>query len=118
MLQDAGHGRYVADVTIDREARGVVSAGRSRGGAPQMSLNGGVSLGLPAGGDRLNDLIVTQLTITIRQRSEMHEVWSGSAVTARVANTPTGNVTLVAQTLATAVMTQFPVRTAGAVSIP
>lgn len=117
-LGDAGHGRYLAEVTVDRAARGVVSAGRSGGGAPQMSLNGGVSLGLPAGGDRLSDLVVTQLTIAIRERDSTRIVWSGSAVTARVSNTPAGNVALVAQTLATAVMAQFPARTAGAVSIP
>ncbi len=118
LLPDAGHGRYVADVTIDRAARGVVSGGRAGGGAPQMSLNGGVSVGLGAGGERLDDLVVTRLTIEIRPRGEARVIWSGSAVTARVSNTPSGNVPLVARTLATAVMTQFPARTTGPVSIP
>ncbi|WP_019515163.1 DUF4136 domain-containing protein [Sphingomonas sp. Mn802worker] len=118
LLPDAGHGRYVAKVTVDRRPRGVVTSRRAGGGAPSMSLNGGISVGLPAGGDRLGDLVVTELTVTIAGRSDARVVWTGSAVTARVSGTPAGGAVLVAQTLADAVMAQFPARTRGPISIP
>lgn len=118
LLGDPGHGRYVADVTVDRQARGAVSAGRAGGGPPAVSLNGGVSIGLPAGGNRLNDLVVTELTITLSERRVARVVWSGSAVTARVSGTPQGGAALVGQTLADAAMAQFPARTAGPISVP
>ena len=118
LLRDAGHGRYVARVTVDRRSRGVVTSKRAGGGPPSMSLNGGLSVGLPAGGARLNDLVVTELTVTIAERGSAREVWTGGAVTARVSDTPAGGAVLVARTLADAVMAQFPARTHGPVSIP
>lgn len=118
LLRDAGHGRYVAAVTVNRRSRGVVTAGRASGGPPGVSLNGGLSVGLPAGGARLDDLVVTELTVSISTRSDARVVWSGGAVTARVSGTPGGGAALVAQTLANAAIAQFPARTSEPVSVP
>lgn len=118
LLSQQGHGRYAARVVISRRVRGVVASGRAGGGPARASLDGGLSVGLPAGGNALNDLIVTELTITLVQRSDAKEVWSGSAVTARVSGTASGSVGVIAPMLANAVMAQFPGRTNGPVSIP
>lgn len=118
LLLQQGHGRYAAKVVVSRRTRGVVAAGRAGGGPARASLNGGLSVGLPAGGNALNDLIVTELTITLLQRSDAKEVWSGSAVTARVSGTSAGAVGVIAPLLANAVMAQFPGRASGPVSIP
>lgn len=118
LLSQQGHGRYAAQVVISRRARGVVASGRSGGGPPRASLHGGLSVGLGAGGDTLNDLVVTKLTIKLVQRSTAKVVWSGSAVTARVSDTSAGAVAAIAPLLANAVMAQFPGKPNGLVSIP
>ena len=117
-LPGQNHGRYSARVVVTRTSRGTVASRIPGGAAPLASLNGSVSLSLPPGGDRLSDLIVTELTVVISRRSDAQKVWSGSAVTARVSGTPAGAVDLVARTLADAVMGQFPGQAAGPVSIP
>ena len=118
LLSQQGHSRFAAKVMVSRRVRGVVAAGRAGGGPARASLNGGLSVGLPAGGDTLNDLVVTELTITLVQRSDAKEVWSGSAVTARVSATSSDTVGVIAPLLANAVMAQFPGKASGPVSIP
>lgn len=117
-LLPGAHSRYVATIDVTCRSRGVVAAERSSGGPPRASLNGGLSVGLPAGGERLGDLIVTELRVTIALRNDPRVTWSGAATTARVSGTPTGNLALVAQTLANAVVAQFPGRADGVVSVP
>lgn len=118
LLPQQGHSRYTAKVMVSRRAQGVVAAGRTGGGPARASLGGGFSVGLPAGGDALNDLVITELTITLVQRSDAKEVWSGSAITARVSGTTTGSVSVIAPLLAKAVMAQFPGQASSPVSIP
>lgn len=116
-LPGQGHGRYVASVTVTRTSRGVVTAGRPAAPPPLASLNGSVSLALPAG-DRLSDLVVTELTVVIARRDDPTVRWSGSAVTARVTGTRAGATELVAQTLADAAIGQFPYQADSAISVP
>lgn len=117
-LPGEGHGRYIATVTVDRTSRGVVASGIPATSGPLASLNGSVSLSLPPGGDRLSDLVVTSLTVAIARRGDPTVIWSGSAVTARVSGTRAGALDTVAQTLADAVIGQFPHQAPTALSIP
>lgn len=117
-LPGNGHGRYLAKVDVTQSAQGVVSAGRAPAGKPLASFNGSVSLGLSPGGDRLSELVVTRLTVTLIRRDGGQVVWSGSATTARVAGSRNGGVDLVAQTLANAVLSQFPHTVGQTISIP
>ncbi len=117
-LPGRGHGRYAATVEVTRTSRGVVASDRAPSPAPLAGLNGSVTLALPPGGGRLSDLVVTELKVVIARRSDAQVVWSGSAVTARVTGTRAGAVDVVAQTLADAVLAQFPRQGAGVISIP
>ena len=117
-LPGRGHGRYAATVRVTRTSRGVVSTDRAAAPPPLASLNGSVTLALPPGGGRLSDLVVTTLQVVIARRSDAQVVWSGSAVTARVTGTRAGAVDVVAQTLADAVLAQFPRQAGGTLSIP
>lgn len=116
-LPAPSHSRYIATVAVTRVSRGVVASSARPGPGPMPSLNGSVTLSLPASG-RLSDLVVTTLRVTITQRSDARVIWSGSAVTARVADAPTGAVDVVARTLADAVMSQFPHQAPQPLSIP
>ncbi|GAA0660129.1 hypothetical protein FHT00_002883 [Sphingomonas insulae] len=117
-LPGQGHGRYAASVTVTRTSRGVVAAEGRPAPPPLANLNGSVSVALSPGGERLSDLVVTELKVVLSRRGDARPVWSGSAVTARVTGNRTGGIDLVAQTLADAVMAQFPRQAAGPVSIP
>lgn len=117
-LPGEGHGRYIATVAVTRTSRGVVSSAIPASSAPLATLTGSVTLTLPPGGDRLSDLVVTELNVVLSRRSDARVLWSGRAVTARVTGTRAGAVDLVAQTLADAVLARFPYQAEGAISIP
>ena len=118
LLPGQDHSRYIAKVEVTYTSRGAVAAGRSAAPPPLASLSGGVSLSLPAGGSRLSELAVTELKVVISRRSDGRDVWSGSAVTARVTDSRSGAVDVIAPTLADAVLSQFPFQTDSPVSIP
>lgn len=117
-LPGQGHGRYIATVRVTRTSRGVVASAGAASPPPLAALNGSVSLALPPGGGRLSDLIVTELQVVVARRDDPNVSWSGRAVTARVTGTRAGALALVAQTLADAVIGQFPYQAEGAISIP
>ena len=118
LLPGLDHGRYAAQVTVTQTPRGVVASGRTAAPPPLASLSGSVSLSLHSGGARFSELTVTELKVVISRRSDGQAVWSGSAVTARASDSPSGSVGVVARTLADAVLVQFPNQAGGPVSIP
>ena len=118
LLPGQDHSRYIVKVTVTHTSRGAVVAGRSAASPPLASFGGGVSLSLPAGGPRLGELAVTELTVVLSRRSDGRAVWSGSAVTARVDDSLSGAVDVIARTLADAVLSRFPYQAAGPISIP
>ncbi len=117
-LPGQGHGRYIARVEVTRTSRGVVAADIPSSSPPLAALNGSVSLALPPGGDRLSDLVVTELTVVISRRTDAQIVWSGRAVTARVTGTRAGAIDQVARTLADAMLASFPRQAGSAISVP
>ena len=118
LLPGQDHSRYTAQVTVTQTARGVVASGRSAAPPPLASMSGSVSLSLPSGGARFRALAVTELKVVISRRSDGQAIWSGSAVTARASDSPSGSVDVVAQALAAAVLSQFPNQAKEPVSVP
>ena len=117
VLQAPGHSRYVAEVTVAQQARGVVEAGA--GGSSAASRQGaGLQLALPSGRTGLHGLVVTRLTVRLLLRGDKRAAWSGSAVTAQVADTPAGDPATVARKLADAVVGRFPKPSDGPIAIP
>lgn len=112
-MPDRDHGRYRAEVTVEREKAGLVTSPVPRGQS-SVNLSGGASVQVPLASNKrqVNDLVVTRLTVRLVERSDGRAVWAGSAVTARAG---TANV---APALARAAVSSFPRSYAEPVSVP
>jgi hypothetical protein len=118
-LPDANHSLYVAEVKVSQTQRGVVRSGNDRSDRPAMAAGlGGLSLTLPSGKDQLHGLIVTRLEVTVSLRRDNHVVWTGQATTVRTSGTRTGEPSVVAAALSDALLTWFPRRLPGPLSVP
>lgn len=86
IMPGAEHSRYLAQVAVLREHRGVVTTKGTRGrtGALVGPSGPGVVVPFGSGGKQLRDLIATTLTVRLFSRSDRRLVWSGSAVTVRI----------------------------------
>jgi hypothetical protein len=119
-LPAPSHSRYVALVSVSRQARGVVTSG-AKASPPATDVGNwgaGVKFSLPTSNSALHGLVVTRLTVTVMQRGDQHALWSGSAVTAQVEDTPAGTPAAVADKLATALFAHFPSRMDAPLSVP
>jgi hypothetical protein len=119
-LPAPSHSRYVALVSVSRQARGVVTSG-AKASPPATNVGNwgaGVKFSLPTSNNALHGLVVTQLTVTVVQRGDPHPLWTGSATTAQVEDTPAGTLSAVANKLASALFAHFPSRMDAPLSIP
>ena len=104
------HGRYIADVSVTRQPRGVVLSRVPNERA--MPYVGGVVVPLGTHKLRLQDLTMVTLTIRLIARADHHVVWSGSAVTADV------NASDTAARLSHAALSSFPTTLTVTASVP
>lgn len=82
---------------------GGFSGGRRGGG---VGLGGGV--GFPIGRSRPNEIVVTQLGVTIKRRVDLSPVWEGQSHTAADPRKPDATAAAQADKLARALFTGFP----------
>jgi len=120
VLPAAGPSRYRAHVAIERQTRGLVAAtgGVGRPSVGAANWGGGVSIALPARKQDLRALIVTRMTITLRDRRDDRLVWDGSAVTAQLDGTRDNNAAVVGAKLADALVSQIPAILHEPLSVP
>lgn len=115
ILPGEGHGRYVAQVTIEQEGRGPVTTKSKGAGA---LFGGGVaSISTPSPA-QLNGLVVTRLTLDLATREDGARVWHGAASTAQVQGTAAGASAAVAKKLADAIIRRFPQPMDQPISVP
>ncbi|TXC70475.1 DUF4136 domain-containing protein [Sphingomonas ginsenosidivorax] len=120
VLPAGDHGRYVATVVVTRQQRGVVTANgvEDKSSADVGNWGGGVRVTLPSRKTSLHGLVVTEMHIEMRRRSDQGLVWSGSALTAQVDGTSAGSPRAVGTKLANRIVAQFPVTVNGPISVP
>jgi hypothetical protein len=120
VLPAGDHGRYVATVVVTRQQRGVVTANgvEDKPSADVGNWGGGVRVTLPSRKTGLHGLVVTEMHIEMRRRSDQGLVWSGSALTAQVDGTSAGSPRAVGTKLANRIVAQFPVTVNGPISVP
>lgn len=82
---------------------GGFSGGRRGGG---VGLGGGV--GFPIGGGRGRDIVVSELSVTIKRRADQSPIWEGQARAAADARDPGAATDALAGRLARALFTDFP----------
>ncbi len=82
---------------------GGYSGGYSGGG-----VGGGVGVGIPIGGGGRNEIVVTELGVTINRRVDQTPVWEGHARTSADPRKPDAVASAQADKLASAVFTGFP----------
>lgn len=110
--------QYVAVVSYARSnrvgppRRSPVSIGLGGGGFSGGRRGGGVGLGggvgFPIGGGGNSALVVTELSVTIKQRVDQSPVWEGQAQTAADARSAGADAGAQAAKLAAALFTGFP----------
>ena len=109
--------QYVAVVSYARSNRvgpprrsplsiGIGGGGFSGGRGGGVGLGGGV--GFPVGGGGNGALVVTELSVTIKNRADQSPVWEGQAQTAADARAAGSNAGAQAAKLASALFTGFP----------
>lgn len=115
-LPGTGHGRYVARITVMREAHGLVAfdprEAPSQASAGDWAVRFRVTL--PSRKTDLDALVVTRLTVDILERADMKPVWSGSALTAAA----DGASAAVADKLAEALIRRYPTPLRGPLPVP
>jgi hypothetical protein len=115
-LPRPGASRYVAAVTIRRDARGAVTVdGREAG--PQIGA-GALSVQLPSQKREMHGLTLTELSVTIRRRDDPVILWAGSAMTAQVEGSRNDAPSVLAPKLVRALFRDFPTQPEGPISVP
>lgn len=109
---------YVATVAFRRGVeqgpprRSPISIGIGGGGFSGGRRGGGVGLGgglgFPIGGGRGRDLVVSEMSVTIKRRADQSPIWEGSARAGADARDPTSATDALATRLAQALFTDFP----------
>ena len=123
-LLDAGHGRFVAHVTISRVAVGTTTAkvpvaGREmQTGGPSSSVGVGLNVSLPTAKTKTVPLQQIRLDISIRKRGEQAVLWQGAAMTVRAPATAEGKDAAVATDLSEAIFRVYPAQAEGLISVP
>jgi len=85
---------------------GYTGGGGYRGGGGGVGLSGGISF--PIGKRRSNDIVVTELSVQIRRRSDGTVVWEGRAQTEAGEHAPAAQPGVAAAKLAHALFLGFP----------
>lgn len=109
---------YLATVAFRRGTRegpprqSPFSVGVGVGGADfgrRSAVGGGVGVGFPVGGSRRGQqVVVSELEVTIRRRADQSRVWEGQARAAADFDNPAAETGALAQRLARALFTDFP----------
>jgi Domain of unknown function (DUF4136) len=115
--------RYTFSSEVTRESRAAapkrapVSIGIGGGtGGYGGGIGGGVSFGL--GGNKSNAIVMTRLSVQLRERSGKGVVWEGRAETEAPSNAPASQPGLAANKLATALFKDFPGESGRTISVP
>ncbi|HEU4960261.1 MAG TPA: hypothetical protein VFT56_07615 [Sphingomonas sp.] len=110
--------RYVAEVTVTQDARGLVAAEDGGSSASPEVSGGRLRLPLPSNKSQLQGLVVTKLTVRILLRATGQAVWSGSAVTAAVQGAADAAPAAIAAKLANVLIRRFPAKLDGPITVP
>jgi hypothetical protein len=115
--------RYTFSSEVTRESRAAapkrspVSIGIGGGtGGFGGGVGAGVSFGL--GGNKSNEVILTRLSVQLRERGGKGVVWEGRAETEAPASAPASQPGLAADKLATALFKDFPGESGRTISVP
>lgn len=119
-----GRSLYVAVVDVQRGVRPAtmgrgspVSVGIGGGsGGFGGGLGGGISFGL--GGGRGRDVVVTQLSVVLKRRSDQQVMWEGRARSEVPENKPAAQPGIAAARLAQALFRDFPGESGRTISVP
>ena len=113
-LPTPGHSRYVAQVSVVRQARGLVTTRVAKEPASAGIGSWGPAIRVPLGSHKtqLRDLVETRLDVRLVERAGGRQVWHGSAVTVGPDGAP------VAGKLARAAVASYPQTVATPVSVP
>jgi hypothetical protein len=87
------------------------SIGLGVGGANfgrRSGVGGGVGVGLPVGGGRATQLVVSELQVTIKRRADLSPVWEGTSRAAADVRSSDAATDALARRLARALFTGFP----------
>jgi hypothetical protein len=116
-------GFTVADARANAELVGVVGVGRgtrataSRSSSPSVGVGmagggsavaGGISVGIPLGGQRSGETVSTSLELALRRASDATTVWEGRAVSSAPAGSALAQPATLAPQLAGALLAEFP----------
>ncbi len=112
---------YSSEVTRDARAaaskRSPISIGIGGGtGGYGGGVGAGVSFGL--GGNKSSEVIVTRLSVQLRERGGKGVVWEGRAETEAPSSAPASQPGLAADKLATALFKDFPGESGHTISVP
>ena len=115
--------RYTFSSEVTRESRAAapkrspVSIGIGGGtGGYGGGVGAGVSFGL--GGNKSNEVILTRLSVQLRERGGKGVVWEGRAETEAPSNAPASQPGLAADKLAAALFKDFPGESGRTISVP
>lgn len=113
-LPGAGHGRYIAQISVTQQNRGLATTDPAE--APSRASAGDWAVRfhatLPSHKTDLDSLVVTELTVRIVERNGMKTLWTGSALTAGAASAD------VADKLAETVIRRYPTPTPSPIPVP
>ena len=115
--------RYTFSTEVTRDARAAapkrspVSIGIGGGtGGYGGGVGAGVSFGL--GGNKSSEIVLTRLSVQLRERSGKGVVWEGRAKTEAPSNAPASQPGLAADKLAAALFRDFPGQSGRTISVP
>lgn len=115
--------RYTFSIEVTRDSRAAapkrspVSIGIGGGtGGYGGGVGAGVSFGL--GGNKSNEVILTRLSVQLRERGGKGVVWEGRAETEAPSNAPASQPGLAADKLATALFKDFPGESGRTITVP
>jgi len=119
-LPRPGPSVYLAAVTVTRSSRGPVTA---EGPAEPLTavpsvVGPQVVVPIPSGKKQLHGLMITEVAVSIRRRSDAAELWAGRAMTAQVEGSPGDAPATLAAKLTNALFARFPEPNEGPVSVP
>jgi hypothetical protein len=116
-------GFTVADTRASAELVGVVGVGRgtrataARSSSPSVGVGmagggstvaGGLSVGIPLGGQRSGETVSTSLELALRRASDATTIWEGRAVSSAPAGSALAQPATLAPQLAGALLADFP----------
>ena len=115
LMPQTGHSRYIAEVSVAHEGKGVVATKAPTDKASAAIGSWGPAVSVPLGSKKtqLHDLVMTSLTVRLVEVAGRRPVWTGSAVTVRPDGSPGTPLRL-----ARAVVSAYPHALTAPVSVP